>query len=99
MSPHGVERILSRMSIGVEMSGVRFWNFTALAPAAGGHVDELLGDLHVAVVVDADLADHVDGLAGAQQLVADGDGCGFEGGDAHGFLPFVSYPDRCLCLG
>ena len=33
MSPHGVERILSRMSIGVEMSGVRFWNFTALAPA------------------------------------------------------------------
>ena len=34
ISPQGVWRILSRWSLGVLISGVRFWNFTAWQPAA-----------------------------------------------------------------
>ncbi len=34
MSPHGVLRGVFFMCSGVEISGVRFWNFTAWSPAS-----------------------------------------------------------------
>ena len=34
MVPHGVSRGTERMCSGVEISGVRFWNFTAWHPAS-----------------------------------------------------------------
>ena len=64
-SPH-----LVPLSAGTQISGVRFWNFTACAPASAA-TSISCGDLEVAVVVDADLGDHVDRLAGADQRVAD----------------------------
>ena len=50
-----------------QISGVRFWNFTASRAGVGGDVDEPLGELDVAVVVEADLGDHVDGAAAADR--------------------------------
>ncbi len=79
--PHGVSRSVSRMCAGVEISGVRFWNLTASAPGFGGDVDEPLGELDVAVVVQPDLGDDVGGAASADHPRSDGDG--------HGFFPSV----------
>jgi hypothetical protein len=54
-----------------------------LAPGLDRDVDQLLGDLDVTVVVDADLADHVHGLVGAYLQVADGDRRGLRVRRAH----------------
>ena len=72
MTPPRASRAgMSRCSRGTQSSGVRFWNFTASQPARDRGVDQLLGELDVAVVVDADLGDDVRGLAVTDAATAD----------------------------
>ena len=74
MRPQGVSRSIVHWSRGTHSSGVRFWNFTASAPASTAPSIIRLASLERAVVVDADLGDHEDRVSLAHPLVADANG-------------------------
>ena len=81
---------MSHWSRGVQISGVRFWNLTASQPASAAASISAKRVLQVAVVVDADLADDVDGLAGAdggRRCGADGCGGECDGGSTQWVVP------------
>jgi hypothetical protein len=54
--------------------GVALLELHGLRAGGDGDIHELLGDLDVSVVVDADFADHVHGLVRADEVVPDGHG-------------------------
>jgi hypothetical protein len=54
--------------------GVALLELHGLRAGGDGDIHELLGDLDVSVVVDADLTDHVHGLVRADEVIPDGHG-------------------------
>ena len=47
-----------------------------ITTGADGGLDELLGDVQAAIVIDADLGHHIHGLARANQAISKADGLG-----------------------
>ena len=70
-APGGVALDVPLVARGADLGGALL-ELHGVAAGVGGGVDEREGVLELAVVVDADLAGDVDGVAGAGGLLAEG---------------------------